>query len=56
MDAIDLARVIVTVASFLAFVAIVAYAYAPAFRRRWEDAARLPLGDDRPFGDDGEGR
>ena len=56
MDAINLARAIVTVVSFLAFVGIVVYAYAPGFRARWDDAARLPLGDDGPFGHGEEGR
>ena len=56
MDAVTLARVVVTVVSFFAFAAIVVYAYAPSFRERWEDAAKLPLGDDAPFGNGEEGR
>ena len=53
---INTLREIVTVASFLAFVAIVAYAYVPGNRERFDDAANLPLGDERPFGQGEEGR
>jgi cytochrome c oxidase cbb3-type subunit IV len=42
-------RIIVTVASFLAFLGIVAYAVHPGNRQRFSEAARVPLddGDDR---------
>ena len=45
----NLVRVIVTVASFLAFLAILGYVTWPGNRRRFEEAANLP------FDDDGEG-
>ena len=44
---INLLREAVTVFSFLAFVAIVAYALYPGNRRRFDEAARLPMEDDR---------
>jgi cytochrome c oxidase cbb3-type subunit 4 len=53
---INILREIVTVASFLAFAGIVAYAYTPRNRERFDEAARLPLGDDRPYGHGEEGR
>jgi cytochrome c oxidase cbb3-type subunit IV len=43
---INLAREVVTVLSFLAFVGIVAYAVHPRNRRRFEDAGRIPLEGD----------
>jgi cbb3-type cytochrome oxidase subunit 3 len=49
MDFINLARVVVTVASFLAFLAILGYVAYPGNRRRFEAAARLPLDDDDTF-------
>jgi len=39
-------RVMVTVASFLAFVAVVLWAYAPALRKRFDDNAGIPFLDD----------
>jgi len=39
-------RVMVTVASFLAFVAVVLWAYAPALRKRFDDNAAIPFLDD----------
>ena len=53
---INILREIVTVASFLAFVGIVAYAYKPRHRARFEEAARLPLDDEHPFIPGQEGR
>ena len=44
---INLLREAITVLSFLAFVAIVAYAVHPGNRRRFDEAARHPLEDDR---------
>ena len=43
---INLLREAVTVLSFLAFVAIVAYAVYPGNRRRFDEAARIPTDDD----------
>jgi cytochrome c oxidase cbb3-type subunit 4 len=42
---IDLARSLVTVAAFAAFLAIVWWAYAPARRPRFERDALLPFDD-----------
>ena len=42
---INLLREIVTVASFCAFLGIVAYAVHPANRKRFDEAARLPVDD-----------
>ena len=44
---INLVREAVTVASFLAFVAIVVYAAWPANKERFDDAARLPFDEER---------
>ncbi len=41
-------REAVTVLSFAAFVAIVAYVVHPGNRARFEEAARLPLDDEEP--------
>ena len=43
---INLAREVVTVLSFLAFVGIVIYAVHPGNRKRFDDAARAPLEED----------
>ena len=53
---INTLREIMTVASFLAFAGIVAYAYRPGSRGRFEEAARVPLDDDEPFVPGQEGR
>jgi cytochrome c oxidase cbb3-type subunit 4 len=53
---INLMREVMTVLSFLAFAGIVAYALNPRNRARFEEAARLPLDDDRPFNPGEEGR
>ncbi|MDE2149985.1 MAG: CcoQ/FixQ family Cbb3-type cytochrome c oxidase assembly chaperone [Gammaproteobacteria bacterium] len=46
---------IFTALAFLAFIGVTAWAYAPHNRRRFEEAAALPLtGDERPAGDRGE--
>jgi cytochrome c oxidase cbb3-type subunit 4 len=42
---LDLARSLVTVAAFAAFLAIVWWAYAPARRQRFERDAQLPFDD-----------
>ncbi|MEO5691743.1 MAG: CcoQ/FixQ family Cbb3-type cytochrome c oxidase assembly chaperone [Usitatibacter sp.] len=42
METINLVRVLVTVASFAAFVSIVGFVAWPANRRRFEQAAQLP--------------
>lgn len=46
MDDINLLRTLVTVASFIAFVAIVAWAWSPKQRNRFDEAAHLPFADD----------
>lgn len=43
---IDLLRIIVTVASFACFLAIIGFALHPANRSRFEEAARMPLEDE----------
>ena len=45
---VNLAREFVTVASFLVFIGIVAWAASPANRGRFDEAARVPLDDDEP--------
>jgi cytochrome c oxidase cbb3-type subunit IV len=45
---INLLREAVTVASFAAFLGIVAYAVHPANRKRFDEAARLPVDDIEP--------
>jgi cbb3-type cytochrome oxidase subunit 3 len=42
----NLIRVIVTVASFLAFLSILGYVAWPANRRHFDEAARLPFEED----------
>ncbi|MBL8516682.1 MAG: cbb3-type cytochrome c oxidase subunit 3 [Betaproteobacteria bacterium] len=52
MDDINFLRTLVTVASFIAFVAIVAWAWSPKQRSRFNEAAQLPFADDaRPDND-----
>jgi cytochrome c oxidase cbb3-type subunit IV len=46
MDDINLLRTLVTVASFIAFIAIVAWAWSPKQRGRFNEAAHLPFADD----------
>ncbi len=43
---INLLRSAVTVVAFALFVAILVWAYLPAQRQRFEDAASLPLRDE----------
>ena len=43
MDTITLLREAVTVASFATFLGIVAYAVYPGNKKRFDEAARLPL-------------
>jgi cytochrome c oxidase cbb3-type subunit 4 len=42
----NLARAVITVLAFASFLGIAWWAYSGARRRRFEDAARLPLDDD----------
>ena len=42
---VNLLRIIVTVASFAAFLGIVAFAVWPANNRRFQEAAMVPLND-----------
>ena len=48
---LNLARSIVTVAAFVAFVGVVIWAWSGARRERFEAAAMLPLQDDEPESD-----
>jgi cytochrome c oxidase cbb3-type subunit 4 len=48
MDANDL-RAAWTLLSFLAFVGIAIWAYSGRSKKRFEEAARLPLEDDQPL-------
>lgn len=48
MDVNDL-RAVWTLLSFLAFVGIAVWAYSSWPKRRFEEAARLPLDDDQPL-------
>jgi len=48
MDANDL-RSLWTLLSFVAFIGIVVWAYGSWPKRRFEEAARLPLDDDQPL-------
>lgn len=45
---INLIRSLVTVAAFAAFLGIVWWAYAPALKRRMEDAGRSVLEEQEP--------
>jgi cytochrome c oxidase cbb3-type subunit 4 len=47
MDLNDM-RAAWTLVSFIAFVAIVVWAYSGRHKQRFEEAARLPLDDDQP--------
>ena len=53
---INILREAATVASFLAFLGIVAFAIHPRNRSRFSEAASLPLRDDEPFVPGQEGR
>jgi cytochrome c oxidase cbb3-type subunit 4 len=53
---INTLREVMTVLSFLAFGAIVVYAVSPHNRDRFDEAARVPLDEDRPFTHGEEGR
>jgi len=48
MDAMDV-RSLWTLLSFIAFVGIAVWAYSSWPKRRFEEAARLPLDDDQPL-------
>jgi cytochrome c oxidase cbb3-type subunit 4 len=43
---INTLRSIMTVVSFIAFIAIIVWAYSPAKARAFEEAAALPFGED----------
>jgi cytochrome c oxidase cbb3-type subunit 4 len=43
---INLVREVVTVVTFLTFVGVIAYAVHPANKKRFDDAARLPLDEE----------
>jgi len=43
---IDLVRALITLVSFIAFLAIVAWAWSGRRKRRFEEAANLPFADD----------
>ena len=43
---INVVRILVTVLSFAAFMAILAYAVSPRNRERFEQAARLPFDEE----------
>ena len=47
MEDINVLREVMTVLSFLAFAAIVIYAYTPRNRERFDEAAQLPLDDEK---------
>ena len=46
---INILREVVTVAAFLTFLGIVAFAVYPGNRQRFQEAAMLPLVDDEPL-------
>ena len=53
---INLLREAMTVVSFAAFLGVLWFAAHPRNGKRFEQAARLPLDDDRPFVEDQEAR
>ena len=53
---VNILREAVTVASFAAFLGIVAFAVHPGNRKRFDAAAELPLRDEEPFVAGQEGR
>lgn len=53
---INILREAVTVASFAAFMGIVAFAVHPRNKKRFDEAAHLPLDDEAPFVPGQEGR
>ena len=48
MDAINDIRAAITVISFLVFVGICVWAWSRKRKSKFDEAARLPLDDDRP--------
>ena len=48
MDSINTMRAAITVVSFLVFIGIVVWAWSGRRKRQFDEAARLPLDDDRP--------
>ena len=53
---INILRETVTVASFATFLGIVAFALHPGNKARFNEAAALPLDDEKPFVPGQEGR
>ena len=49
-------RAVVTVATFLTFIGIVAWAYSGRRKKEYEAAARMVLDDDRPIQQNGSGK
>ena len=45
---LDFFRTVMTVAAFLTFVGIVAWAYSARRKRHYEEASRMALDDDKP--------
>lgn len=52
MDWITDLRVVVTVVMFVTFVGIVLWAFSSRRKKDFDKAARMPLEDDEPLGDD----
>ena len=48
MDSINTMRAAITIVSFLVFIGIVVWAWSGRRKRQFDEAARLPLEDDRP--------
>jgi cytochrome c oxidase cbb3-type subunit 4 len=48
MDAINDIRAVITVISFLVFIGICVWAWSARRKSKFDEAARLPLDDDRP--------
>jgi len=48
VDSINTMRTVVTVVSFLVFIGIVFWAWSARRKSQFDEAARLPLDDDRP--------
>ncbi len=45
---INTLRIILTLAGFVLFIGIIAWAVSPSNRRRFEEAAQIPLDDSAP--------
>ena len=48
MDSINNIRAAVTIASFIVFIGIFVWAWSAQRKSKFDEAARLPLDDDRP--------